>query len=97
MLSNTYKGSGITFLYTNENFFYDPSMLSYYEDETELDNDFYNETNKQKGEVVQETVSVVYFPREQHAELVNLMKKKNILRRVLEYVWNNLGCAKKED
>lgn len=98
MLSNTYKGSDVTFLYTNENFFYDPSTLSYYEDETELGNNLYNEVkNIQRNEVVETTVSVIYLPREQHAELVALMKKKNVLRRIWGFVWNNLGCTKKGD
>lgn len=94
VLSGTYRTSEITFLYINENFMYDPSNLSYYEDETEMGNNLYCETKNilRKNDVVEARVSMVYLPMEQRAEIVHLTRKKNVLKRIWNFVLTNLGC-----
>lgn len=94
VLSGTYNTSEVTIFYINQNFVYDPSNLSYYEDETEMGNNLYYETKNvlQKNEVVETRVSVTQFPREQYAEVVTLTKKKNILQRIWNFLLTKLGC-----
>ncbi|KAG5896943.1 hypothetical protein JTB14_030496 [Gonioctena quinquepunctata] len=77
---------GITMLYENENYLYDPSAISYFEEE--LESTYIIAPRKHTAE---DRVAVLYFPREREAEAVVL--EDNVFRRFRNWLMRIFGCG----